>query len=122
MPSSDCRRTEHAHIDHEMDDPDPRVVEKLAAWLLEKKPWAYTGHKSTRSNAKPKEIWVRFYKDTEVWWFEHFRLPPADPATDQRVSKIVFGRIVVIRPQRACALGHTKPALSSGGDRHTHKR
>ena len=33
---------------------DPRIVDKLAKWLLEKKPWAYTGHKSTRSNAKPK--------------------------------------------------------------------
>ena len=52
---------------------DPRIVDKLAVWLLEKKPWAYTGHKSTRSNAKPKELWVRFHKDTEVWWFEHFR-------------------------------------------------
>ena len=89
MPSSDCRHTEHAHIDREMDDPDPRVVEKLAAWLLEKKPWAYTGHKSTRSNAKPKEIWVRFYKDTEVWWFEHFRYS-TEPATDAGAKGIAY--------------------------------
>ena len=60
---------------------DPRIVDKLAVWLLEKKPWAYTGHKSTRSNAKPKELWVRFHKDTEVWWFEHFRYS-TEPATD----------------------------------------
>ena len=60
---------------------DPRIVDKLAEWLLEKKPWAYTGHKSTRSNAKPKELWVRFHKDTEVWWFEHFRYS-TEPATD----------------------------------------
>ena len=60
---------------------DPRIVDKLAKWLLEKKPWAYTGHKSTRSNAKPKELWVRFHKDTEVWWFEHFRYS-TEPATD----------------------------------------
>ena len=60
---------------------DPRIVDKLAKWLLEKNPWAYTGHKSTRSNAKPKELWVRFHKDTEVWWFEHFRYS-TEPATD----------------------------------------
>ena len=60
---------------------DPLVVERLAEWLLEKKPWAYTGHKSTRSNAKPKEVWVRFHKDTEVWWFEHYRYV-TEPGTD----------------------------------------
>ena len=60
---------------------DPRIVDKLAKWLLEKKPWVYTDHKSTRSNAKPKELWVRFHKDTEVWWFEHFRYS-TEPATD----------------------------------------
>ena len=52
---------------------EPRIVHKLAGWLIEKKPWVYTGHKSTRSNAKPKELWVRFHKDTELFWFEHFR-------------------------------------------------
>ena len=35
---------------------DPRIVDKLAKWLLEKRPWAYTGYKSSRSNAKPKEL------------------------------------------------------------------
>lgn len=52
---------------------DARVVEKLATWLLETKLIAYTGHTSTRTNAKPKDLWIRFHRDTEVWWFEHFR-------------------------------------------------
>ena len=52
---------------------DKRVVDKLAEWLLEKNPWAYTGHKSTRTNAKPQALWETFQKDTEMFWFEHFR-------------------------------------------------
>ena len=59
---------------------DARVVEKLATWLLETKLIAYTGHTSTRTNAKPKDLWIRFHRDTEVWWFEHFRYV-TEPAT-----------------------------------------
>ena len=60
---------------------DKRVVDKLAEWLLEKNPWAYTGHKSTRTNAKPLEVWKPFHKDTKVFWFEHFGYAP-EPGKD----------------------------------------
>ena len=58
---------------------NPLLVEKLAEWLLKNRPWAYTGHKSTLSNAKPKHIWVQFYEDTAVWWFEQYRFAREGP-------------------------------------------
>ena len=35
---------------------DPRIVDKLAVWLLEKKPWAYTGHKVHAQQRQAKVV------------------------------------------------------------------
>ena len=60
---------------------DESVVQEIAKWLVDTQPVVYTGRTSTRSNVKPKALWVAFYKVTEVWWFEKYRFSVA-PGTD----------------------------------------